>query len=839
MREKDWVWKYYYTDKSYYRQDKTHKKAWCQAELDLKISRLRQDDQATQYNEEHTPMRDEATLIKDAAKPEDALCGKLDLLIKHLLECDHVSPEIKTKAQEHQKQREELKAASRTIITRGPAGSRSVAAHRQSIGSDGQPAIRSGPLSTSEQESFDRDICDLFVACGFAWFELENPIFKDFCRKWIPGTSVPHRQAISHRVLPERVAEVEAEAKLSTRGKLAMGQCDGWKNIAHSPVVGMLMTVQAKAYILNVHNVGASKKSAENLLALIKENMEEGCREYGVEWVGWCTDAGGDSRKARKLLFDDLPQLINPDCAAHQVNLFVGDYFKIKMDFISAGSKAQAVIKWFNNHTRALAWLQDEQKHSFQKVLALIYPVLTRWTSVYMALKRLLECLPAFRGLLNNRNRMELRDVAGTERRAREKALEILDIIEDEQFWSNVTRIVSHLEPLTIAAHITEGASTRLDHVLLTFASLYRIYSRMQNEDATVGGELCGSLERRWTTVDQDPFIFAVFANPYVRADLFNKQSESGEFLCTGMLTLAIRLWKRLFNQSGDPDSQFVKALSDYYTRNISSIFSDAHMNLAMLERVAHAEGREVDILEVWQQLDDHSFRGRNWLVKLAVRVLSVVANSAGCERLFSQMGRIHTKYRSRLDLQCVRNTVVLKNALMRPHNDAQEQTNRLKRKVREFDLEENPDNVLRAMDEIGEAPAVDENLENEADAAAVDPTELFAQLAQRLIDEAIEDGFAAAEFDEHTLQDRANEFLARAITFGRPTRTPLSHIFDFSACINPPAENTQLSGATVPEGERIRSKGIDMYWRSGVKDLRKAMDMLADFQGGSSSCET
>lgn len=147
-----------------------------------------------------------------------------------------------------------------------------------------------------------------------------------------------------------------------------------------------------------------------------------------------------------------------------------------------------------------------------------------------------------------------------------------------------------HLEPLTIAAHLTEGSSTRLDQVLLTLASLYRIYSQMGAEDAPIGQAMCSSLERRFASLDQDVFILAAFFNPYIRGDLFNKHTKTGDFLCAGLTTLVIRVWKRLFRRSDDPDSVFLKACSDYYTRNPDSIFSDTAMNLALLERVAHSE---------------------------------------------------------------------------------------------------------------------------------------------------------------------------------------------------------------------------------------------------------
>lgn len=70
-----------------------------------------------------------------------------------------------------------------------------------------------------------------------------------------------------------------------------------------------------------MHEVGAARKTAEYLLILIKQNLDEARRNYGVEWVGWCTDAGGDSHKARKLLFNELPELICPDCSAHLVRV--------------------------------------------------------------------------------------------------------------------------------------------------------------------------------------------------------------------------------------------------------------------------------------------------------------------------------------------------------------------------------------------------------------------------------------------------------------------------------------------------------------------------------------
>jgi len=84
-----------------------------------------------------------------------------------------------------------------------------------------------------------------------------------------------------------------------------------------------------------------------------------------------------------------------------------------------------------------------------------------------------------------------------------------------------VERTCSHLEPLTIAANITQASNTRLYHVLMTLANLYRIYSNLNPiKDSDVRDKILASLEKRWAAADQEPFIAAILLNPFLRGDL-------------------------------------------------------------------------------------------------------------------------------------------------------------------------------------------------------------------------------------------------------------------------------------------------------------------------------
>ncbi|KAI0045470.1 hypothetical protein FA95DRAFT_1459385, partial [Auriscalpium vulgare] len=117
-----------------------------------------------------------------------------------------------------------------------------------------------------------------------------------------------------------------------------------------------------------------------------------------------------------------------------QVNLIVGDYFKRNARLKSVVNQALEVVKWFNHHGRALGILKDLQQSLAGKTLCLLLPVPTRWTSYYLSVRRLLE-LEQFIWRAANDMRDELIATVGNERKARLKAIQIVDTISTTAFW--------------------------------------------------------------------------------------------------------------------------------------------------------------------------------------------------------------------------------------------------------------------------------------------------------------------------------------------------------------------------------------------------------------------
>lgn len=150
--------------------------------------------------------------------------------------------------------------------------------------------------------------------------------------------------------------------------------------------------------------------------------------------IALCSDNGGDARKMRRLLLVLMPWLIIIVCWAHQINLIVGDYLSLRLDFLTCVPKALLVIKWMNNHSRALGIFRREQLQTFNKILSLILPVITRWTAHYLSLRRLLDVeMPMKTSWMKYSQQMI--ECAGPKADVQQKARDIQAIVDDQQFW--------------------------------------------------------------------------------------------------------------------------------------------------------------------------------------------------------------------------------------------------------------------------------------------------------------------------------------------------------------------------------------------------------------------
>ncbi|KAF8258073.1 ribonuclease H-like domain-containing protein, partial [Lactarius quietus] len=364
-------------------------------------------------------------------------------------------------------------------------------------------------------------------------------------------------------------------------------------------------------------------------------------------------------------------------------------------------------------------------------------------------------------------------------------------IVEDTQFWAQVRRTCSHLHPLVIAANITQASTTRLDHVLTTLGNLFRIYSDAQLEDA-VRTKVLASLEKRWAAADQDPFIAAVILNPYLRGKCFSRANA----LLTpiGLCNMLKHLHLRVFGLA--VDSQFQSAFMDYY--NGREEFSNVFLSLEAWEDMAKAQNRNVSPVEVWEGINTNKKVGRNRLVKLAMHILSVIANSAGCERAFSHMGLVQTATRSKLSIDKVHKTTIVGMDIKRSNIEAglvhtQER--------RDFSMPETR-NSLSHVAELSELDT-DEVLD-------------FDQLVGQLIEDATEDT------DELDTDDKPPHI---PLTIRLPLQAIQSALQDSET---PPVAATKISLKLLFIFPQDLSTPSEMayFWKGGIQNLDKEMEV-------------
>jgi hypothetical protein len=226
-----------------------------------------------------------------------------------------------------------------------------------------------------------------------------------------------------------------------------------------------------------------------------------------------------------------------------------------------------------------------------------------------------------------------------------------------------------------------------------------------------------------------------------------------------------------------------------------------------------------VNPINVWEGIDTKEECGRNRLVKLALRILSVTANSAGCERAFSHMGLVHTAVRSRLSVEKVRKTAIVGMDIKRSHIEAGLAH---PRGHRNFE----PPTSGNGEHEAGPATTVDFDIED--DEEVLD----FNQLANQLIGEANADLDSDSDTDD-------DEPPPPPLTI----RPPLHAIH--AALPNPTQRRRPATDPKTAIPLKLLfiyptdhpSTGMDYFWQGGIENLDKEMnayEILCSGQEGS-----
>ncbi|KAB5592329.1 HAT family dimerization protein [Ceratobasidium theobromae] len=212
-------------------------------------------------------------------------------------------------------------------------------------------------------------------------------------------------------------------------------------------------------------------------------------------------------------------------------------------------------------------------------------------------------------------------------------------------------------------------------------------------------------------------------------------------------------------------------------------------------------EDKDVNLLALWSTLP---FSGttnsdRNQLAYLAKLLLSVIANSTGAERLFSQMGNIHTKRQNQLHHEKVHDLATVAMDIDVQHQAAGQTRER----------------ACRNFDEVSPSlrlPPRSKQMDETEAAFDLTVRMLAAQLAQA-VDNDERDG------QEYSERDGTHPGPAASGVSAHQNVQPRMHLYFGTAHVILLQEPFNFSNSI--EGVEV-AMGLGLFWKGGIQNLAK-----------------
>ncbi|KAJ3764603.1 hypothetical protein FB446DRAFT_710197, partial [Lentinula raphanica] len=182
-----------------------------------------------------------------------------------------------------------------------PSDSLSRAASRQRQHPDSFRIDQYSTWTADHQRLYEELLIRLTASAGLPLSWVDNLEFDAFISHFLPHAK-PVRQGIA-----TSLANCEVTM-----------QADGWTGLNHSHLVAFMVSAERKIHTVDVYDTSKDRKTADEFLKLIQRCYKKVTEEWRAIPVAFVSDASGESRKARRLLAMEHPELAVLDCYAHQ-----------------------------------------------------------------------------------------------------------------------------------------------------------------------------------------------------------------------------------------------------------------------------------------------------------------------------------------------------------------------------------------------------------------------------------------------------------------------------------------------------------------------------------------
>ncbi|KAL0955891.1 hypothetical protein HGRIS_014911 [Hohenbuehelia grisea] len=280
------------------------------------------------------------------------------------------------------------------------------------------------------------------------------------------------------------------------------------------------------------------------------------------------------------------------------------------------------------------------------------------------------------------------------------------------------------------------------------------------------------------------------------------------------------RTFQRLMRQSPQSDVALKEAFDAY--ADAKGAFSKDAMWLEGFREQFEKEKQPVDLVHIWREVGSrhHLTTGVSGFVNLAIRILSMVPNSASVECAFSAFGGTHTKSRNRISPQKVHNATLVRMDRRRAHAKAGLVADRKKRKFGETmsaGLSPSPSSSLPSSQTMQGSASTDE-LDDDLNG---DEIADFAAISSQLIKAALQADEDDWEDEPGDTPEGVNPAAARTSPAAPMAAAPTTAQSGASTSRIPAYRHIKLSDIFEYPREGCTPSELEVYWMHGKRELQ------------------
>jgi hypothetical protein len=238
-------------------------------------------------------------------------------------------------------------------------------------------------ISQNEQKDINIKMAKMIYVNNLAFNIVENKEFKELFRAIRPSLRIPSRYEISSPLLENEYKKVMTASKalIDSSNSLTI-LIDGWSNIRNDGIVNIIICTPKPIFYKSIPTE-TNSHTGEYMLKLVEIPI----KEFGINKItALISDNGPDVKCMRKLLSNAYPSIISFGCAAHGLNLLLGDICKIK-SINTALTRCKEIVKEVKlNYTKSAKFREYSDNRNMLQL-----SVATRWYSVVNMLESVIK----------------------------------------------------------------------------------------------------------------------------------------------------------------------------------------------------------------------------------------------------------------------------------------------------------------------------------------------------------------------------------------------------------------------------------------------------------------